>query len=176
MKKKTIPNIYTPTIYYENESIDITKYCRDYMVKHNIHTNTIIENIFLLEKALEIYSCQKLINWKRKQNKEIDLENIESWMTLDGIIQNLNDSIPTDTQKFDYFVQYIHCIIYMLGKINKTNNFTKEEENSLQEVFTIERNQIILNPTISIHEVPTKMLEKIKEIYITKEKNPILKK
>lgn len=183
MKKKStsIQINHIPTIHYESESVDIKRYCCEFMLKHDFHINTVAKNIFVLEMALESYSKQKLFDWKKRQKETINLEEIESFMTLEGIMEILNSNIPTDSGKDDFFMQYVHCIVYMLGQINQTNNITDEEIMILKPIVTIEKNEITVtsitaNPDIPIHEVPEKLIKEIKNIYCPKEKNPILTK
>ncbi len=180
MKQEPIYKPYVPTINYQSESTDITRYCCSFVLEHDFHKNSTIENIFLLEKAMEIYSFEKIIGWKKRKKEEIKLEDIESWMTLDGITQKLDSQIPTEKEKYDFFIQYIYNIIYILGEMNKTHMITDQEQQYLKQIITIKKNnititEIIPNPQIPIHEIPSKIIKVLKNIYIV-EKDPILKK
>ena len=181
MVEKQIKQSYHPIIYYGSESVDITKYCCQFLLKYDFHQNSAIENIFLLEKALEVYSIQKFINWGLKTKQPIPLNHIESFMNLPDVMKMLDENIPTENEKRSFFIQYIHCILCILEQINQTGYMTEEEEKAIEEYITIEKDynstiNIIPNANIPIYQIPYQILNHIKKLYLPREEKVMFKK
>lgn len=162
---------YTNSSY---ESIDITKKCCEYFRDKQFQYDNLESNIALLEKGLINYSVTKLINSDVKINNLMQLDNLESICCL------LNSVIPVNNQP-EFFTQYVHCIMYIIGVIKKQQNqiqwLVSKEMNDEIEIEEMDNNiiSITTNQQIPFYQLPSKLLEELKNTYC-KEKNTIQKK
>lgn len=158
-------------IDYNFESIDLTKYCLNYLMEHNYLQNDELTNLNLVERSLINYSIIKLTaDWNFTSN---DIkENANSLLDINKIIDN---TIPTNKEKENYFSAYIYYILYIFGAINSQSpiNWVKNEECPKDDIiFNYDNDmiiEVITNPNTNIYEVPSKLLEKFKNSYIQKE-------
>lgn len=161
-------------IDFSNESIDVSIKCCFYLMEKNFHYNSLETNINLLEKVLINYSIIKLSEWNVQIEDLMQLDNLESVCSL------LNSSIP-DKNKQSFFIQYIHCILYVIGKFRGQvkqiiwiSSDEIDEEIKLEEIDN-NITTVITNQEIPFYQLPYKILEKFKNEYLN-EKSPILKK
>jgi len=164
-------------IEYSNESINITKDCCKYLIENNFHENDELTNLNLLEHSLINFSIIKLIDW----NIDIEKIGINNFDNLEELLNVLNNIIPTIEEKESYFSQYIHCILYVTARINKQLDikWNKNKNTHAKIIYTFKDNvlkEINTSQNINIHNIPVKLLKKLKSLYPAKEKNPVLKK
>lgn len=175
MRKKTQNKTYQPTISYENESVTVTMECCKYLLENNFYENSIKDNLRLIEEFLTKFSLLRLIKW------ECDLGNVDAveLEDLELISHIVNFSIPTQAQKEAYFNQYVHCIIYLLGVMNKQTQIEWKKENLTEKVeIRYNKNlieEIVTNKQLPSYQIPSKILIKLNGIY-AKEEVPVLTK
>lgn len=175
MKKTKLNN--QRIIKYGSESVDITKQCCNYLLENNFFENDKLTNLNLLEHILVNFSIIKLVEW----NIDLDTIGVHNFDNLEEILTALNEVIPTKEEKESYFSQYVHCILYFFETINKQHEikWIRKNESNFEINYIFENNilnEINTGINISIHEIPTQLLEKFKSLYQEKEKNPVLKK
>lgn len=166
---------YQAKINYENESVSLRKECCNYLLENDYFNNEKIKNINLMEKYLIDFSIIKLAEW----NYDIENIDIEKLNNLESMCEIINSNIPTQKDSYSYFILYIHCIVFLLGEINKQKEIKLKEE-KLDKIIDIEiNNNIIENITIDnetpIYKIPSLLIKEIKNIYEDK-KVPVLKK
>lgn len=164
-------------IEYGNESINITKDCCKYLIENNFHENDELTNLNLLENSLINFSIIKLIDW----NIDIEKIGITNFDNLKELLIVIDNIIPTDKEKESYFSQYVHCILYVTEKINKQPEIKWNKNKDINEeiIYTFKDNilkEITTSQNINIHSIPVKLLNEVKSLFQTKEKNPVLKK
>lgn len=171
MKNNNIITTYIPKTNYANESLTVIKECCDNLVELNFYNNDKLENLNLLEQSLFSYSIIKLLKW---ENKEFDMKSLTG---LENICELINTYIPTDEERISYFTQYIHCIIFITGKINKQPEISwKQEEIDETIIFEYKNDiitKIITNKNIPTYQIPSLLISEIKKLY---EKEKILLK
>lgn len=158
-------------IDYHFETTDLTKYCCSYLMEHNYLENNELTNINLVERSLINYSIIKLTAYWNFINDDIK-KNIDSLLDISKIIDT---TIPTNKEKEDYFSAYIYFILYIFSALSSQRPiyWIKSEECLKDEIiFNYDEDivtEIITNPNNNIYEIPSKLLEKIKNFYIEKE-------
>lgn len=174
--KKEVNTQYKPIIRYENESVDIALNCSKYLLANNYKNLSVTDSINLLEENLISYSLNKLWNWNRELLKELSIDELTN---LDIINKYIADCIPDEEAKRSYFIQYIHCIIYIIGVLNNQNKeiIWHEIESLDDNVVIKEKNNMIIeiatNKSIPINQLPSELINNIKAYYKT---GPVLKK
>lgn len=174
MKKKKESKIkYQPIIRYESESVDITRFCCEALLAQNFYHNDNLENIKNLENILFNYSVIKILTWNKIL--ESDDEILKDATTLLNVNNIIGNKIPTEAQKSSYFVQYIHCIIYILSVLNKHEQIEWIEDDNIKDINIISEDDIIkkvITPkNMSYMELPSNLINSIQKIYT---KEPIL--
>ena len=168
-------NTYQPKIEYENESVSLRKECCNYLLANNFFQNSKLENLLLIENYLIDFSIIKLFEWQQDIEK-IDMEKINN---LESICEIINSNIPTKEDKHSYFILYIHCIIFLLGEINKQQEIKLIEEKLDKEInIKITDNiieKVVINKENPIHKIPSILINETKRLYEDK-KVPVLKK
>lgn len=172
MKNNNVEIKYTKRINYESESITVMKECCDNLIELNFYHNDKLENLNLLEHSLFSYSILKLLKWNQNN---FDMKSLTS---LNNICELINSYIPTEKERMSYFSQYIHCIIFITGKINNQTEITWEQK-EIDENIIIEHQdntikRIITNQNIPIYQIPYMLLSEIKKLY--KKEKRLLKK
>ena len=166
--------IHKTYVDYSNDTIGITKTICRYLINNNFYENDKIQNINLLERALVSYSIVKLFKWKIDIT-DIDIENLDNLETLCLI---LDLYIPKD-KKRDFFIQYVYCIIYNLGNINRQEPIDFSFDKTGIDIKMLINDgiieKILISESLAYYQVPARLLKEIKKMYVI-EKNPVLKK
>lgn len=178
MKKIKNSELYKLPPNYGSESVDITLYCRTYLLENNYLENNVETNINLLKRAITNYSIIKMAEWNIDLEK-IQMENIED---LSYLSKTLNDRIPTKEEQDSFFAQYIHCIIYIYSQIVKQEPMIwkkRENEDNRKCYIEIETKTFVTDKSLDSYKIPNRLLEIISLIEKLKfnketEKNPIL--
>lgn len=159
------------TINYDFETMDLTSYCRNYLMEHDYLQNDQLTNIELVERWLINYSIIKLTaDWNFTSD---DIKNnINNLLEINKIIDT---TIPTNKEKTTYFSTYIFYILYIFSAINSQCpiNFTTDNTIPLNEIIYKYNNdtiiEVVINPESNYYEIPSKLLEKFKDLYKKKE-------
>lgn len=162
---------------YGSESSDIIQNISSYLVEHGFYQNDEITNVSVLENGLINYSIIKLVDW----NIDVEKISMDKLNDLESLCYIISSYIPTNMERYEYFMQYIHSIIYALGCINKQEQILLNKISSYdREVdFTISDNKvesIDINRNVPSYLLPIKLLNKVKDYFNEKEKNPVLQK
>jgi len=171
MKKNNEMITYIPKTDYANESLTVMKACCDNLVELNFYHNDKLENLTLLEQSLFSYSILKLLKWNKT---DFDMKAITG---LDNICELINSHIPTEEESDSYFTQYVHCILYITGKINNQIEIKWKRDEIEEDIVIESENNIITkittNKNIPTHQLPNKLLLEIRKLY---EKEKVLLK
>lgn len=161
------------TIHYDFETIDLTNYCRNYLMEHNYLQNDELTNLELVERGLINYSIIKLTaDWNFTSD---DLKNnITNLLEINKIIDT---TIPTEREKEHFFSAYILYILYIFSAINGQSPISLSTNNDIptNEIIYKYYNdiiiEVIINPKTNYYEIPSKLLDKFKNLY-KKKKDP----
>lgn len=175
-KEEKVKIEYTPIIHYENESVDVCRFCCNALTKNNFYYNDIIRNLELLENILFNYSILKVLSWN-KTSKINKIEEIFLIASLDDINEIIKNIINDPKKEKEYFAQYIYTILYIYEIMNNNKEIKWIKSNEVDNIIIKENEnniiEIITPNNIEVYKLPSKIVNTIKNHY---EKAPIIHK
>lgn len=157
-------------IDYGSASIDVTMKVANNFKLHKYIEHTEEEKIDLLESSLVDYSISKLNDWCININPD-------KFRHLQDVLDVMDKVMPNDTTVTDsYFNQYVHCILYILGKIRQQEQIELLEIELDHDVAIFIENDtstikaIAINENTKKYKIPATIINTYREKYFNKEK------
>ena len=155
-------------INYENASIDVTQYVAKELNKSEYLKNPKIKNLDIIEKSLITYSKLKLEEWEKYD------DDYKSY-NLEELSKTINNSIPYLKDQREFFKQYIHCLMYLIGALNKQETEIAWGKETLDSDAVIIRRSneikaIITNEKLLPYQVPSTIIKEYRKNLLEKEK------